>query len=137
MKAKGFRRIVPLFWWVILIAVFSLVVMLLWNALMPAIFGLVVLNYWQAIGLLVLVRLLFGGIGGRHGMMRGGMGDGMHGENPIHAKWMKMSPEEREEFIRRRKSHTMGGGSFGRPNFFGGRDFNPKAEEANQQKNND
>ena len=38
-------------------------VMQLWNWLMPAIFGLPQLTFWQAVGLLVLSRVLFGGMG--------------------------------------------------------------------------
>lgn len=45
-------------------------VMQLWNWLMPAIFGLRELTFWQAVGLLLLSRILFGGMGmggrGRH-----------------------------------------------------------------------
>jgi len=43
---------------------FGVAVMLLWNALLPSIFALPQIGYLQAVGLLVLVRLLFGGIGG-------------------------------------------------------------------------
>jgi hypothetical protein len=45
-------------------AVFGLAAMLLWNVLMPPIFALPQISYLQAVGLLVLARLLFGGIGG-------------------------------------------------------------------------
>jgi hypothetical protein len=45
------------------IAVFGVAVMVLWNALLPDIFGLPELGYGQAAGILVLVRILFGGIG--------------------------------------------------------------------------
>lgn len=40
------------------------VVMWLWNWLMPAIFGLSVITYWQAVGIFILGKLIFGGIGG-------------------------------------------------------------------------
>jgi len=93
------------------VALFGVVVMLLWNLLIPTIFGLTVINFWQAVGLLALARILFGGFGhGKwfmHNRMRGKM------ENPIHEKWMKMSPEERREFIQRRKQFGFGG-PFGR-----------------------
>ncbi len=75
---------------------FSAAVMLLWNWLMPAIFGLAAIGFWQALGLLVLARLLFGGIHGKHHGHHHGKG------NPIREKWMKMSPEERREFVRKR-----------------------------------
>ncbi|MDR1130685.1 MAG: hypothetical protein LBK96_06870 [Prevotellaceae bacterium] len=78
------------------IAGFGAIVMLLWNWLMPVIFGLTSISIWQALGLLALARILFSGMGaGRFG----GMG---HQRNPIHEKWMRMTPEERKEFIKRR-----------------------------------
>ena len=36
--------------------------MLLWNWLVPMIFGLGNITFWQALGLIVLVKLIFGGI---------------------------------------------------------------------------
>jgi hypothetical protein len=44
---------------------FGYVVLLLWNWLMPDIFGLRAITYLQAIGLLLLVRVLFGRVGQR------------------------------------------------------------------------
>jgi hypothetical protein len=41
------------------------VVRLLWNALLPPLFGWPAVTFWQALGLLVLCRILFGGMG-RH-----------------------------------------------------------------------
>jgi hypothetical protein len=79
-------------------AAFGATVMLLWNALMPAVFGLVSINIWQALGLLVLSRILFGGFGGRFGGGFGRFAD----KNPIREKWMKMTPDERKEFLRHR-----------------------------------
>ncbi len=49
---------------------FAIVVRLLWNGLMPSIFNVRPINYCQAIGLLILSRLLVGGLW--HG--RGGHG---------------------------------------------------------------
>jgi hypothetical protein len=88
------------------IAGFSATVMLLWNALLPQIFGIQAVNFWQATGLLVLCRILFGSFGG--GRMFGIKG-AFH-KNPIREKWLNMTPEEREEFIR---NHHFGH-SFGR-----------------------
>jgi hypothetical protein len=42
------------------------IVKLLWNGLLPALFGWPAITFWQALGLLVLCRILFGGLG-RHG----------------------------------------------------------------------
>lgn len=47
------------------VLVFGLFVQLLWNWLMPAIFGLRPITYIQGIGLLLLVRVLFGRVGQR------------------------------------------------------------------------
>ncbi len=52
-----------LFFVLVFIAVISLVVLLLWNWLMPVIFSLPEINYWQAIGILILSKILFLGIG--------------------------------------------------------------------------
>jgi len=57
-------RFAGIFMMLAMCAVLGLAVMLLWNALMPQIFALPQIGYWQAVGLLVLGRLLFGGIGG-------------------------------------------------------------------------
>jgi hypothetical protein len=86
-------------------AVFGAAVMLLWNVLMPQIFGLMKeLNYLQATGLLVLGRLLFGGLGGGwHERSRGmGRGHPCHHGNDLREKWMNMSDDERKEFMRSR-----------------------------------
>jgi hypothetical protein len=42
---------------------FGWLVMLLWNSLMPALFGLKMLTYWQAFGIILLSRLIVGGVG--------------------------------------------------------------------------
>src|SRR5689334_14640568 len=39
----------------------------LWNWLLPPLFGWHQVTFWQALGLLVLCRILFGGLG-RHGV---------------------------------------------------------------------
>ncbi len=74
---------------------FSAIVMWLWNALLPDILGVKEVTYWQAMGLLVLSKILFGGLG-----------DGMGKEKSNHSgpkknfrqKWRNMSEEEREHF---------------------------------------
>jgi len=81
-----------------MIAVFSVAAMFLWNALMPQLFALPVLSYWQALGLVVLARIFFGGLGpGRFGAFGRG---GFHHGNPFREKWMNMSDDERVEFVR-------------------------------------
>ncbi len=46
--------------------IFGYFVMLLWNWLMPSLFGLATISYWQAFGIIILARLLVGGIGHNH-----------------------------------------------------------------------
>jgi hypothetical protein len=60
----------------------------LWNWLLPPLFGWHALTFWQALGLLVLCRVLFGGLGGH------GRGPGRHWDR----RCKKMTPEEREKF---------------------------------------
>jgi len=62
------------------------IVKLLWNWLMPELFGWRTITFWQALGLLVLCRILFGGMG-RHG-----------GHRRMTAG---MTPEERDRFRQR------------------------------------
>ena len=71
-----------------LVAVLSLAVMLLWNSLVPGLFRGPSLQYWQAFGLLVLSRILFGGLRGRgwHGHWR---------QRMWRERWESMTPEER------------------------------------------
>ena len=80
-------------------AVFGAAVMLLWNALLPGLLGLPVLNYWQAAGILLLVRILSGGLGHNFGHRPFGHA------NELREKWMNMSEEERKEFMQRGKRH--------------------------------
>jgi hypothetical protein len=47
--------------------VFGWLVMILWNWVMPPIFHLGEITYWQGFGILILAKMIFGGIGGRHG----------------------------------------------------------------------
>ncbi|QKJ87890.1 hypothetical protein PMPD1_2955 [Paramixta manurensis] len=87
----------PLLLGVVLVAVLGLLVMSLWNALLPALLGVKSIGFWQALGILVLCRILFGGLGFRPGMF------GMAREHRrMHQRWMQMTPEQREQFIRQR-----------------------------------
>lgn len=45
------------------VAFFGFIFQYLWNWLMPEIFGLITITYWQAIGLIILAKIIFGGIG--------------------------------------------------------------------------
>lgn len=70
-----------------IIAALSWVVMNLWNCVLPGLFGWPSLNFVQALGLLVLCRILFGGL----------RGPGMHWRQHMYERWEKMTPEEREK----------------------------------------
>lgn len=63
------------------------VVMRLWNWLLPSIFGWRHITFWEGLGLLLLCRILFGGLG--PGGPRGPRGPRCRD---------RMSPEEREKF---------------------------------------
>ena len=81
---------------VVALAALSWVVMLLWNALVPGLFGGPPLRYLQAAGLLVLSRILFGGLRGHHGRWR------HHG---WRGRWESLTPEERERLREKYARH--------------------------------
>ncbi len=72
---------------IIALAALSWIVMLLWNALLPSLFGVRPLHYLQAAGLLVLSRVLLGGLRGHHGPWR---------HRGWRERWDSLTPEERE-----------------------------------------
>ena len=93
------------------LALFGYVTMLLWNALLPVLFHFSVITFWQAVGLLILTRLLFGGMGCH------GHGHHRHMGNPFRNKWENMTPEERDQFIKMRHScRPPWGGHYGDKN---------------------
>jgi hypothetical protein len=75
------------------VAIVGLAVMGLWNWLAPALFGWHAIGFAQAIGLLVLSRILFGGL-------RGHWGHRMQWQwrQRMMERWESMTPEEREKF---------------------------------------
>jgi hypothetical protein len=73
------------------IALFGFIVMYLWNWLVPAVFGAHTVTFWQALGLLILARILVGGLGGGHG-------DDKRARRSMMDRWRQMTPEEREAF---------------------------------------
>lgn len=48
--------------WLVVIAVIGFPVKWLWNLCMPHIFGLPEISFWMAVGLAILVSILFGGV---------------------------------------------------------------------------
>jgi hypothetical protein len=53
------------FFGIIFVAVISFILMTLWNWLMPSLFGIKSIDYLHAIGLLILSKILFSGVGMR------------------------------------------------------------------------
>lgn len=78
---------------------FGSVIMLLWNWLMPEIFGLTTINFWQALGLFILSRILFSGMGGKKKHSHKHKWGGHKGKE----KWMNMTPEERKEWFKKKR----------------------------------
>ncbi|MFN8207454.1 MAG: hypothetical protein U0T82_08605 [Bacteroidales bacterium] len=90
----------------------------LWNWLMPLLFGIKTITFWQAIGLLVLARIIFGGVrtgGHRHGMPY--RKHAIHGNNhhKMHTApyskwayyddyWQEEGEKKYEEYVRRKNS---------------------------------
>jgi len=71
-----------------LVAVLSLAVMSLWNWLAPSVFGWREITLVQAAGVLLLCRILFGGLRGHAGM---------HWRRRLAERWDQMTPQEREQ----------------------------------------
>ncbi len=70
------------------------IVLQLWNWLLPPLFGWRQIGFWQALGLLVLCRILFGGLGWR--------GSGRSSfRRRMEERCEHMTPEERERFRQR------------------------------------
>ena len=76
---------------ILFLTIFTLVVMSLWNWLMPALFGWHHITFWQALGLLILSKILFGGL-------RGGPHRHWQWRRRMMERWDHMTPEERERF---------------------------------------
>lgn len=86
-------------------ALFVWVTQWLWNWLVPVLFNGPVITFWQALGLLVLSKILFSGIGGKGGHHK------HNGWKPFwKEKWNRMSPEERERFKEKMKNKWCGWG---------------------------
>jgi hypothetical protein len=83
---------------VVTLKIFGLATMFLWNTLMTTLFHLPVIDFWQVLGLLVLSRLLVGGIGSHtHALMHFShhrrCGRDFH--NQMRERWDEMKPDER------------------------------------------
>lgn len=95
MRRFGILKVLKIVVFVILaLLVFGFVTMHLWNWLMPVIFGLKTITFLQALGLVVLSKILLGGIH-KHGHGGGGRKEW---KRHMEERWGHMNPEERERF---------------------------------------
>lgn len=70
-------------------------VQLLWNGVLVKVVAVQAISYWQAFGLLLLAKLLFGGLPGRG--CCGGGGPGARWREHLKSKrWESLDPEARE-----------------------------------------
>jgi hypothetical protein len=89
MKTFRIRMALKVIFFVaIAIAVMGGLVMSLWNWLLPSLAGWHTITFLQAVALLVLCRVLFGGLRSRRGPWRHHWREGLE----------RMTPEERERF---------------------------------------
>jgi hypothetical protein len=88
---------VPLFILSVLamIALAGVVFMSLWNALLPELFHAPVLTFWQSLGLLLLSKLLFGGM---HPMRNFRYANHQRWHRKLDAKLNEIDPNDREAF---------------------------------------
>jgi len=89
----GYKIALIIVFGLLAVLVFGYITMLLWNWLVPDLFGGPVINFWQTLGLLVLSKILFSGLGGKSGRGRG------HWKE----KLSNLSPEDRELFKQKMK----------------------------------
>jgi hypothetical protein len=98
MKARGvfyFGKF--LFMGIAFLALFTYVVMLLWNWLVPELFNGPVVSYWQTLGILVLSKILFAGLGnGRKDRMTWKK-DHSWRHDPFRSHWKKRFEEKMNE----------------------------------------
>ncbi len=101
MRKKKLLLLSPLILLVfaLFIALGGEIVRLLWNWLLPPLFGWREVTFWQALGLLVLCRILFGGLG-LYGGPRSRIREriAQRWEQRMSERWERMTPEERERF---------------------------------------
>jgi hypothetical protein len=95
---------------VVFVTVGGEIVRLLWNWLMPVLLGWSTITFWQALGLLLLCRILFGGLGWR-GSTRSNVRRRI--EERMAERGENMTPEEREQFRQRMRERWGFGPSTG------------------------
>jgi hypothetical protein len=97
---------------------FGWLVMILWNWVMPPIFHLGAITYWQGFGILILAKLIFGGMGAaKHGgprrnpwggnPWRGGRHEGSHNRDDwryYRRFWEEEGHKAFDDFVQKQKS---------------------------------
>ncbi|HEY4653368.1 MAG TPA: hypothetical protein VIH22_02580 [Cyclobacteriaceae bacterium] len=95
---RGGKFLLWILFGLLVVALVAFITQQLWNWLIPVLFGGPLLTFWQALGLLLLSKILFGGLAKR-GFR------GHHGEHSwksrLHEKFSSLSPEEREALKRK------------------------------------
>ena len=78
---------------------FTFVVMWLWNWLVPELFNGPVLAYWQTLGLLVLSKIIFSGVGGgsRSSHRRRSRCNGEYHESMPKSRWRQKYEDRMNE----------------------------------------
>ncbi|MBL7856925.1 MAG: hypothetical protein JNM57_04490 [Cyclobacteriaceae bacterium] len=79
----------------LLIALIGWVTMMLWNWLVPVLFNGPQINFAQTLGLLLLTKILFSSMGGKHHCSQCNRPDG-EWKHKLYNRFSSMTPEERE-----------------------------------------
>ena len=95
---KGLKIMLGLVFGILIISLVGFITMWLWNWLVPALFGGKVITFWQALGLFLLSKILFSGMGWKR------WHDHQHHRLwKYREKFANMTPEERDLFRQRMK----------------------------------
>jgi hypothetical protein len=84
------------------VAVVGFVLMALWNWLVPVLFQGPAITYWQAMGLLLLSKILFSGLGAKRAQACD-QNAAPYWKNRLYEKFSTMKPEDREAFKQKMK----------------------------------
>jgi hypothetical protein len=87
---RRFLFVVP-FLGLAFVALFTTIVMLLWNHVLADVLPVHTVTFWQAAGILVLAKILFGGL-----PCSRGRGWGSWRRRCMEGRWERLPPEERE-----------------------------------------
>ncbi|WP_300159564.1 hypothetical protein [Solidesulfovibrio sp.] len=88
--------------------VFGYAVMLLWNAVLPDVLGTSRIGYWQAVGLLLLARILAGGLG--HGKAaHGAHRQGVDARKAYDAWWKDVGEKSFRQYSREDRGESEPG----------------------------